>query len=409
MLVTGPDVLIALLSPEGLGHSGSARPSKPKLGSNGSCRPGGSPRHGVHPGPERARAWPVRVGLFECQEDTSWSPGRGEAGAAHQHISPGVAEKGRGAGGAEHRCPPRAGACATLLTPLGTFSPGARKGEREEEWGGTKRCAGRAGARRGGRVCRCDGPGLGGFHTRCATGQAGGGFHTRRATGQAGGGFTLVVQWARPGGFHTRRALVQRKVGQQNLSPTGVGSRVGSCGETRGATGGGGGLGESPGAAPGTLQGAQRGSTPLGSISRGTRRRRLWQARPGRAGSAPCFVLTFGARGAGRSCSVPAQGRSWAVLPLRRGRSRREPLSGQHDARDKTAANGQNAQTGRAGGAAGGGRRRQTDRRTRARGGLAPQRFHGSIFLWLVEEVTHRQTGAQWLLPRVGEQAWRTD
>lgn len=49
-----PDVLIPLLSPEGLGHLGSACPSKPKLGSNGDCTPGESQRHGVHPGSEQA-------------------------------------------------------------------------------------------------------------------------------------------------------------------------------------------------------------------------------------------------------------------------------------------------------------------------------------------------------------------
>lgn len=54
MLMSEPDVLIPLLSPEGLGHLGSACPSKPKLGSNGDCTPGESQRHGVHPGSEQA-------------------------------------------------------------------------------------------------------------------------------------------------------------------------------------------------------------------------------------------------------------------------------------------------------------------------------------------------------------------
>jgi len=72
-LLSGPDVLIP---PEGLGYLGSARPSKPKLGSNSDCRRRESPRHHVHPGSKRARARPGLAGLFVCQGDTSWSPGR---------------------------------------------------------------------------------------------------------------------------------------------------------------------------------------------------------------------------------------------------------------------------------------------------------------------------------------------
>ena len=57
MLMSGPDVLIFLLSPEGLGHSGSACPSQPKLGSNGDCRPRESPRHLAPGEPEPGRCW----------------------------------------------------------------------------------------------------------------------------------------------------------------------------------------------------------------------------------------------------------------------------------------------------------------------------------------------------------------
>lgn len=47
MLIPGPDVLISLLSPAGLGHSGFACPSVTELGSDGDCRPRERPSHHV--------------------------------------------------------------------------------------------------------------------------------------------------------------------------------------------------------------------------------------------------------------------------------------------------------------------------------------------------------------------------
>lgn len=68
MLMAGADGLILLLSPEGLGRSGSVYPSKSKLGSSGGCGVGESQRCGMNPDL-------LLVGPLEHQEDPSWALG----------------------------------------------------------------------------------------------------------------------------------------------------------------------------------------------------------------------------------------------------------------------------------------------------------------------------------------------
>lgn len=214
---------------------------------------------------------------------------------------------------------------------------------------------------RGGRVCRWNGPGQGGLHTALVQRRGG-----QESLGRKGSGEQSAEFWGdqtcngrawRPPGCCSSLARERGQRGSRHLA---------------GST----------------------ASQPPCSTWRGPCRCRRWKAGPG-----PPFVLHFwGVKSQGRHRGAALRPRM--LLGCAPAAERAVLTWAQHDARGRAAANRQNAQTGRAGGAAGGRRRRQTD-------GQAPgaawccsvSQVH--FFVACIKEVTQTDLGS--VAPAVGQ------